>query len=548
MRPARSSPLTPSLPSFALDKVIVAGDNRQLPPTEFFTKVLEAEQPSAGNEEALAFEAEHESSDLIENVDPQPNNQRTVESNTVDAESILTAFDRVLAGQGSWLRWHYRSIDERLIAVSNAYVYDGSLITFPAADSGSCLRHEVVPLSPGIKGGSNSPEAEVQRVVDLVIEHAKEFPQRTLGVITFGSPHTTRVQAAIDAALAADPTLDDALNGNEREPFFVKNIERVQGDERDSIILSVGYGKNPADGKLRLFWGPLLKEGGERRLNVAISRARASIVLVTSFEADDLAEDGHLSAGYQLMYQFVRYVASGGTELNSGSSSPTPLNPFEIDVRDRLESEGIKLIPQMGVGRFRIDFAVCHPNHPGRYVLAIETDGASYHSGHIARERDRLRQSLLETRGWTFHRIWSTDWFNDCEGEVQSVLGTYRRQLMLTDIPSESSIGISIPDAALAETTPVVPIAQTWSMAQSERTLRRPRLSPGSPIDDYTDRTLVALVLYVRSDGVLRTRDEEFTLLMNELGYQRAGHRIVARLTAAQETADRIPRTSTPHV
>jgi len=509
-------------------QAIVAGDSRQLPPTEFFTKVLE-DQPDpvsssrsvvAAEEDALAAEAAAEDADLdADTAVPDPA-RPTAETFTRDAESILFAFDRVLAGQSRRLLWHYRSRDERLIATSNAYVYDWSLTTFPAADGHACLRHEVVPASPGIRGRTNSPEDEVRRVVDLVVEHARTRPQETLGVITFGIPHTRRIEAALDAAFAAEPELEAILDADQREPFFVKNIERVQGDERDSIILSVGYGKG-TDGQLRLFWGPLLKPGGARRLNVAISRARARMTLVTSFGADDMRDDGHDSEGYALMYRFLRFMAYG--ELAGGANRQVPLNPFEMDVRDRLTAAGLDLQPQVGVGAYRLDFAVRHPNHPGRYILAVEADGANYHSGAVARERDRLRQRLLESRGWTFHRIWSTDWFNDCDREVAAAVAAYEAALA-----AEAEVDVD-------DVPP--PMEPSWHIAEASRTVPRPRLPRGLTVDKYEHSALVRFVRHVRSDGVLRTREDELLLLMRELGFAKRGSRIVAALTAAQEAA-----------
>ena len=528
-------------------QVIVAGDSRQLPPTEFFTKVLDgtpdATTPAASSaeqaaleEDELASEAAAEDVDLAD-VDATSNSpadtpRAPAETHTRDVESILQALDNVLAGQSRQLLWHYRSRDERLIATSNAYVYDWSLTTFPAADGHTCLRHEPVPPSLGLRAGTNSPEAEVRRVVDLVLHHARTTPHRSLGVITLGIPHTRRIEAALDAAFAAEPDLEAVLDANEREPFFVKNIERVQGDERDSIILSVGYGKSP-DGQLRLFWGPLLKPGGERRLNVAISRARAEMTLVTSFAADDMREDGHPSDGYRLMFRFLRFAALG--ELPGAHGRHVKLNPFERDVQDRLTAAGLDLEPQLGVGSYRLDFAVRHPEHPGRYVLAIETDGANYHSGQIARERDRLRQRLLEDRGWTFHRIWSTDWFNDCDREVAAAVATYKAALAADDAEHQPA------DPADPETDDAQPPDGAlddpgWHLATTERTVPRPPLARGLSIDEYPHVDLVRLVRHVRSDGVLRTREDELLLLMHELGFTRRGQRIVAALSAAQLT------------
>lgn len=403
-------------------QAVVAGDSRQLPPTEFFTKVME--DASEDEDDAVALDGR--GSEGRRDARPRAG------SLTKDAESILAAMDRLLAGQSRGLQWHYRSRDERLIAVSNEHVYHRSLTTFPAADAQDAVRHVEVPASPGINGSANSPEVEVAAVVELVREHVRRHPGESLGIIAFGAKHEARIEAALFQAMAEDPAFERALNARTDEPWFVKAIERVQGDERDAVILSVGYGKG-ADGRLRYFWGPLLREGGERRLNVAISRAKRRMTLVTSFSPDDVPADGHSSAGFQLMHRFLHFMASGGTRLTGGPSGGIALNPFELDVQRRLEEAGLSLDAQVGVGGYRIDFAARHPEKPGRHVLAIEADGASYHSGHTARERDRLRQSMLEARGWRFHRIWSTDWFADADAEVAKTVAAFEAAVAADD-------------------------------------------------------------------------------------------------------------------
>lgn len=494
-------------------QMIVAGDSRQLPPTEFFAKVLEDEEEDSEDPVRLDSDAGPEET-------ARPERART--SYTRDAESILFAVDRLLAGQSRSLQWHYRSHDERLIAVSNEHVYARSLTTFPAPDTLESIRHEVVPYSPGIGGGTNSPELEVERVVELVKEQVKAHPDESVGIIAFGIKHETRIERAIELAAQADPDFERALTAHNHEPWFVKAIERVQGDERDAIILTVGYGKTQ-DGKLRYFWGPLLREGGERRLNVAISRAKKRMTLVTSFSKDDVAPDGHSSAGYRLMYNFVRFMSSGGRDLTDGTPRAVALNPFEIDIKRRLEEAGLTLDTQVGVGGYRLDFAARHPDYPGRHVLAIEADGAAYHSGHIARERDRLRQQLLERRGWTFHRIWSTDWFNDADGEVRKAVAAFMHALEREGEPR-------------ATAAPPVP-GVDWYEGSTERKRARPRFVRQDQISDYSMSTLIELVRYVRSDDVLRSADEEQRLLMEELGFSRRGARIQAVLSRAQELA-----------
>lgn len=499
-------------------QALIAGDSRQLPPTEFFTKVIEDDDPEASLAEARA-----EGAALGGEAAPStPTGGRPPgETLTRGAESILAAWDVALLGQSRTLRWHYRSRDERLIAVSNAHVYGHQLITVPAADTHDALRHVVAPDSRGVDGGTNSPAEEVRAVVDLVLQHARERPGESLGVITLGLVHARRVEAAVEVELAARPELRSALDADPDERFFVKNVERVQGDERDAVILSLGYGKG-ADGRLPMMWGPLLKESGERRLNVAISRARRRMALVTSFDVDDLADDAHHSEGYQLMRHFVRFMATDGEEVAAPVGAQVPLNPFEQDIHRQLVEAGLDVAPQLGVGAYRLDFAVRHPERRGQYVLAVEADGASYHSGATARERDRLRQWLLEDRGWTFHRIWSTDWFNDPRACMARLLAAYSAALTSSGGPTA------------ATPAPTTSDAPTWSVATPTRRVPVPRFHPGRPITEYDDRTLIGLVRHIRSDQVLRTREQEFDLVMQALGFVRRGARIVTAIEGAQ--------------
>ncbi|HLP23005.1 MAG TPA: AAA domain-containing protein [Microbacteriaceae bacterium] len=490
-------------------QVVVAGDSKQLPPTSFFAKVLDDSMDN-DEQEDLALEAVESDGDPSAQVEAISGG----ETLTADAESILFAIDRVLAGQSRRLLWHYRSRDERLIAVSNAHVYQNTLTTFPASDTPDALRHEVVPFSKGIGGTTNSPELEVQRVVELVKEHFESRPDESLGVITFGVKHQRRVEAAISLLAASDEAFAEAISDGP-DPFFIKNIESVQGDERDAIILSLGYGKDAA-GKLKMFWGPLLKEGGQRRLNVAISRARRRMTLVTSFSADDVADDMHSSEGFKLFYRFLRFMASNGEEISGGPDERHPMNPFELDIFNRLTEAGLQLRPQFGVGSYRLDFAVRHPDFPGRYVMAIEADGASYHSGVTARERDRLRQELLEQRGWNFHRIWSTDWFGDPSAEIQKVRAAYEQALR--------GIAPAVADHDAGAARP------KWSVSSLERDVPLPPFIRGLPIDEYPPHLLDRILSHVRSDKVMRTKSDEVEEIFQLLGYRRRGTKIMARL------------------
>jgi very-short-patch-repair endonuclease len=400
-------------------QVVVAGDDRQLPPTNFFRQFLdEGDEPADDDESLVSFGA--------------------------GFESVLDALRPLLPTAA--LAWHYRSRDERLVAFSNARIYGGALTTFPGVFRGDCLRHVVVAQGPE-RGQEVSVTAEVHKVVELIMEHARTRPGESLGVIALGVRHAERIDAAVRAALTGDPELA-GLEGyfaeDCAEPFFVKNLERVQGDERDAIILSIGYGKHP-DGRMRYQWGPLLRDGGERRLNVAATRAKHRLTLVSSFSGSDVDPDRVTKAGARLLADYLEYASSGGTAVPA--SGGTELNPFEADVRDRLAASGITVVPQYGVGGYRVDFAAAHPQDAGRMVLAIEADGASYSGSGSVRDRDRLRGEHLQRLGWSFHRLWSTNWFQDPQAEVSKLQEAYRRAVAATD-PDAGQPAAPGPEAA----------------------------------------------------------------------------------------------------
>ena len=391
-------------------QLVVAGDDKQLPPTAFF---------ASGSTDEDADQ-------------PEPDTPAALMAGTAGFESILDALGSVLGFRQ--LTWHYRSRDERLIAFSNAHIYDRTLVTFPGTGGSSVLSYVPAPWHPG--ADTNSPAPEVDAVVDLVLEHARERPAESLGVITMGIRHRDRIEERLRDRLRQDPQLAAELAGffdeSREERFFVKNLERVQGDERDAIILSIGYGKN-ARGNLVYRFGPLLTEGGERRLNVAVTRAKNRITLVSSFSSRDMDPERSTAEGVTLLRQYLQYAESDGANLGDQVQAKPALNPFEVDVRDTLLRHGLKLTPQYGTSGYWIDFAVQHPAQPGRYILAIECDGATYHSSHSARDRDRLRQEQLERQGWRFHRIWSTAWFHDKNTCTDKALTAYHDALRDAD-------------------------------------------------------------------------------------------------------------------
>jgi very-short-patch-repair endonuclease len=298
--------------------------------------------------------------------------------------------------------------------------------------------------------------------------------------------------------------------------------------------LSIGYGKNDR-GDLIYRFGPLLSEGGERRLNVAVTRAKNRITLVSSFSSHDMDPERSAAEGVQLLRQYLQYAETGGANLGDQVIDKPALNPFEVDVRDTLARHGLKLTPQYGTSGYWIDFAVQHPTQPGRYVLAIECDGATYHSSQSARDRDRLRQEQLERQGWRFHRIWSTDWFHDKNACTEKALTAYQQALRDADggqpTAAERRTGDS-PTPGRLPTTYQAAVSRTVPAA-GQRTGPRPWIIPGQLIDAYSETELIDLARWIRSDDALRTEDELLREMMHELGFQKRGKNIVARLSAA---------------
>ncbi len=504
---------------YRADQAIVAGDVHQLPPTSFFSTSGDAEDDDEEQDGSL----------------------EEVLGGTKDMESILEAMGALLpppVGTRT-LSWHYRSKDERLIAFSNAQpsLYHSSLITFPGVAGDECLRHVPVPFEEERSGQEESAAAEVRRVVELVIEHVEQRPHESLGVITMGSKHKNRITEALRLARAEHRGLNAFMDtpvspDKSQELFFVKNLERVQGDERDAIILTIGYGKS-ADGRMLYRFGPVNNEGGERRLNVAITRARSHMTVVSSFSSSDIDPNRLKAEGARLLWRYLQYAESGGRDLGEVNLERPELNAFERDVEARLTSAGVPLLAQYGCSGYWIDFAAQHPEKPGQMVLAIECDGATYHSSATARERDRLRQQHLERLGWTFHRIWSQDWFHHHEREVERALAAYHAAVAvanekLQDAAARASSRIGEEEAHLE-----VAVGDGESDPLRAAGRRGPCPVDGGRrhITEYSRSELVRVVRWVKSDGLLRTEQELLSEVMRQLGFQRRGSRIEQAIT-----------------
>ena len=345
-------------------------------------------------------------------------------------------------------------------------------------------------------------------------------------MIAFGLKHAHRVEETLRLVRKDLPHLDEFFSEESDEPFFVKNLERVQGDERDAIILTVGYGRSDT-GRMRYNFGPLNREGGYRRLNVAVTRAKRRMTIVSAFSAADMDPDRLRSQGPQMLRDYIAYAASAGRDLGSARRDAEPLNPFELDIKQRLEDAGIPLQAQYGASGYWIDFAAMHPDQPGRPVLAIEADGARYHAAINARERDRLRQEHLERLGWRFHRIWSTEWFRNPEAETRRTVDAWKRAVAEANrretLQAEPQTPLTAAEDPVAQRRPPPTRRQDCPHVHS----------PGRPIVEYSARQLDDIVRWARSDGLLHTNDELIRDIAQAMGYRRVGSRIRDHLERA---------------
>lgn len=510
-------------------QIVVVGDQKQLPPTSFFDRMV----------------------DEVEEID-EDDEDVTVGAAAADMESILSLCEARGLRQ-RMLEWHYRSRDPSLIRVSNVEFYGDRLVLPPSPlqlDPDYGLKFRRVPgvYARGSSGlgrkGTNRIEAEA--LVTAMAEHARTWPDLSLGVVSFSKAQADMLTEVLELHRRRDPVLDAFLREGKSEDVFVKNIENVQGDERDVILISVGYGPQEPGGRLAaMSFGPVNGEGGERRLNVLFSRARVRCEVFASFDPGDIDPSRVSRDGPRVLKRFLDYAKTGTMDVRA----PTGLeadSPFEEDVAAVVTSLGFLADKQVGSAGFRIDIGVRHPDRPGQYLVAVECDGAAYHSALWARERDRLRQDILESLGWRFHRIWSTDWFHHRKREIDRLKESLERAREQIDM------GIRVRGANQAGAHPVVapPVEPVSASIDIDHlTLKMPayvraELSVQSSVDPHAaplDQLADHVKKIVAIEGPIHI-EEVARRITTAFGKSKAGSRIVeATIRAAGHALQQDP-------
>lgn len=500
-------------------QIVVVGDDKQLPPTSFFSRVVGDDELDEEEEGAQAK----------------------------DLESVLS----LCAAKGlpqRMLRWHYRSRHESLIAVSNKEFYEGNLFIVPSPDrerSHAGLRFHHLPNGRFDRGNSYKNHVEAVAIAQAVVDHARSHPELTLGVGAMSVRQRQAISDELELARRQHPELEHFISRHQHEPFFVKNLENIQGDERDVILISIGYGRARNDDKMYQNFGPLNADGGHRRLNVLITRARMRCEIFSSITADDIRVDERTKHGVIALKTFLKYAQVGdlGIPLMTGRGADSP---FEESVQDVLVKHGFQVDNQVGVAGFFIDLAIVDPERPGRYLLGLECDGATYHSAPSARDRDRLRQEILEAHGWIIHRIWSTDWFQRANNETDRLLNAIAaakssqtrastRDILASTVPAQSApMGtIQREEVPLFASTDAVSSSQAYKQASfvpGNANLQPHEVPVGSMA--YTVERIIEI------EGPIH--EEEIVARVRDLwGLGRAGSRIQAAVKEALLHASR---------
>lgn len=504
-------------------QVVVVGDSKQMPPADLFGKSVQ-----------LADED-------------------VEDSTTAEMESILSLMEAKGVPQ-IMLRWHYRSRHDSLIAVSNNQFYEGKLLAFPSSGAqkeAKGLSFNYSPENIYGEGGTASNLGEAQSIAEAVLRHAKNFPQLSLGVVAFGIVQRETIILEVEKLRRENPECETFFQHNEGgDEFFIKNLENVQGDERDVIYISVCYGRKN-DGKIYQNFGLINKVGGERRLNVLISRARLSMEVFANFKAEDMRVQDNSPFGVKALKVFLQFAEKGRFE-GSNHSDLTEMNPFASQLFRAVKSLGYSVDRHIGSQGFKLDMGVKNPENEEQYLLAIESDGSMYQDATSVRDRERLRSSVLGGLGWRQHRVWSTNWYRNKDAEIARIEDLIQRAFenqKLIEAQSQNDNfdpNIVIPVNSATAKTPDVDIERVEQNSEEPKSFVPAYKMVGNSelglprVDDFggipTATLTNAVTVLVGVEGPI-IPSLIITRLASAAGLARAGARIKRQVEAAIDNA-----------
>ncbi len=364
---------------------IIVGDPKQMPPTNFFSV-------------------------------------NTTDEEHYDIDDLESLLDDSLAINipSHYLLWHYRSRHESLIAFSNANFYESRLMTFPSVDN-EATRVSLIPVQGTYERGSTrNNRAEAVAIVNEIKTRLENPEQRhqSIGVVTFNTQQQSLIEDLLEDMLLVNPHLEPYAIQTQ-EPIFIKNLENVQGDERDVILFSVGYGPDRA-GNITMNFGPLNRTGGERRLNVAVSRARYEMKVFSTLSPDQIDLNRTDAKGVKLLRAFLEYAQRHG-RIQQHEVTQTHTDKLIDVIAARLRQNGFDVHTHVGSSDFHVDLAIVDNDNPTAYALGIILDGIDSRKAHTARDRDMVQPLVLNSLGWKIFHLWTLDWLNDPDRQIRDI-------------------------------------------------------------------------------------------------------------------------------
>ncbi len=548
------------LPKQRLFDVVIIEDAGQVAPAEAVPAIARAQRVVLiGDREQLTLPGFTTVVEPLAESDDHQASYEPFHDTTEHPASIYGALSGALARLP--LLTEYRIRDDRLAAFASHSSYGDRLAVIPSADIPR-LRHELVTADDD--AGVDSSEAEVRRVMEMIFEHARARPHESLGVITLSRPHAARVDAALRAALIRAPDVAPFLREDREEAFFIKDVDRVGGDVRDAIIITLGYGRS-VDGRVLYRFGALDRPGGDRRLAAAITRSRERTTVVASFGADDLSPRRLTTDGGRALRDFLAHAENPAPMPSSGDG-----DLLAHMVAGRLRAAGASVVVGYGSGPGRLEVAVRHPLRRDRFVLVVETDGPAYASMSGSRQRGGTRADVLARRGWSVHRVWSAAWAADPDGENARLVDVYAKAVADADAydwavaAAEADVVAGMPedrrqadgkrgakegdanrkddaadsgsagDGGTASDEKADPTASDESFAYRGP---KPVLALRRPIGEHTGHELAALARWVESGGHSRAEADVAAELADELEVLHPGPRADDVLTHAVRVA-----------